>query len=108
MNSIWAISLGLSHTQFFISSLVKAHWVRFFSGRLATGKYRPAPIAFSESLNAGPDDLVRLAREFGFEDIVAKRKDHFTNQASEPGHESNTKSPGARSLWLEVTPGESF
>jgi Protein of unknown function (DUF3309) len=31
-------SSGFSHTQFFISSLVKAHWVRFFSGRLANGQ----------------------------------------------------------------------
>ena len=35
------------HTQFFISSLVKAHIVRFFSGRLANGQeltpaFRPA------------------------------------------------------------------
>jgi ATP-dependent DNA ligase len=29
---------GLTHTQFFISSLVKAHCVRFFSGRLANGQ----------------------------------------------------------------------
>jgi hypothetical protein len=37
VNSIWATSWGLSHTQFFISSLIKAHCVRFFSGRLANG-----------------------------------------------------------------------
>ena len=29
---IWATSSGFNHTQFFISSLVKAHWVRFRSG----------------------------------------------------------------------------
>lgn len=38
VNSIWATSCGLSHRQFFISSLVKAHWVRFRSGRLANGQ----------------------------------------------------------------------
>src|SRR5215813_93481 len=38
VNSICATSPGLSHTQFFISSLVKAHSVRFFSGRLANGQ----------------------------------------------------------------------
>src|SRR5262249_59989956 len=38
VNSICATNCGLSHTQFFISSLVKAHWVRFFSGRLANGQ----------------------------------------------------------------------
>ena len=32
VNSIWATSSGFNHTQFFISSLVKAHWVRFRSG----------------------------------------------------------------------------
>jgi CYTH domain-containing protein len=30
--------LGLSQTQFFISALVKAHWIRFLSGRLANGQ----------------------------------------------------------------------
>src|SRR5262249_668914 len=39
VNSICATSCGLSQTQFFISSLVRAHWVRFFfSGRLANGE----------------------------------------------------------------------
>lgn len=36
---------------------------------------RAAPIALSESLNASATELVRVAREFGFEGIVAKRKD---------------------------------
>ena len=34
-------------------------------------------LAISESINATPADLVRVAREFGFEGIVAKRKDSF-------------------------------
>src|SRR5215468_295588 len=46
VNSICATSSGLSHTQFFISSLVKAHWVRFFSGRLLNGQ-----VSISSPLN---------------------------------------------------------
>ena len=37
-NSMWAITSGLTHLQFFISSFVKAHCVRFRSGRLAKGQ----------------------------------------------------------------------
>jgi hypothetical protein len=37
-NSICATSSGLSQRQFFISSLVRAHMVRFFSRRLANGQ----------------------------------------------------------------------
>ncbi len=36
---------------------------------------KAAPIALSENLDASPDELVRVAKEFGFEGIVAKRKD---------------------------------
>src|SRR4029453_10492949 len=46
VNSTCATSFGLSHTQFFISSLVKAHWVRFFSGRLVNGQ-----VSISKPLN---------------------------------------------------------
>jgi len=38
VNSICPTSSGLSQTQFFISSRVSAHCVRFFSGRLAKGQ----------------------------------------------------------------------
>lgn len=47
---------------------------------------KAAPIALSESLNAGPDELVRVAKEFGFEGIVAKR----TDSVYEPGKRSGT------------------
>jgi bifunctional non-homologous end joining protein LigD len=40
-----------------------------------TIKGKAAPIALSESLDASLKDLVRVAKEFGFEGIVAKRKD---------------------------------
>jgi ATP-dependent DNA ligase len=36
---------------------------------------KAAPIALSESPEASPKDLVRVAKEFGFEGIVAKRKE---------------------------------
>jgi bifunctional non-homologous end joining protein LigD len=38
---------------------------------------KAAPIGLSESLNASADELVRVAKEFGFEGIIAKRKDSF-------------------------------
>ena len=34
-----------------------------------------APIGLSESIEAGPADLMRVVKEFGFEGIVAKRRD---------------------------------
>jgi bifunctional non-homologous end joining protein LigD len=57
-----------------------------------------APIALSESLDANPKDLVRVVKEFGFEGIVAKRKDSLY----EPG-----KRTGA---WLKyrVNRGQEF
>jgi DNA ligase D-like protein (predicted ligase) len=59
---------------------------------------KAAPIALSESLNASADDLVRVAKEFGVEGIVAKRKDSLY----EPG-----KRTGA---WLKyrVNRGQEF
>jgi ATP-dependent DNA ligase len=38
-------------------------------------KGNAAPIALSETLDASADELVRVAKEFGFEGIIAKRKD---------------------------------
>jgi ATP-dependent DNA ligase len=35
----------------------------------------PAPISLSENIEAAPADLIRVVKEFGFEGIVAKRKD---------------------------------
>jgi len=34
-----------------------------------------APIGLSKSIEAGSTDLMRVVKEFGFEGIVAKRKD---------------------------------
>jgi DNA ligase D-like protein (predicted ligase) len=36
---------------------------------------KAAPIGLSENIEAAPTDLIRIAKEFGFEGIVAKRKD---------------------------------
>jgi bifunctional non-homologous end joining protein LigD len=46
---------------------------------------KAAPIALSESLDASPDELVRVAREFGFEGIVAKRKDSVYESGKRTG-----------------------
>jgi len=46
---------------------------------------KTAPIALSESLNASPDELIRVAKEFGFEGIVAKRKDSVYDSGKRTG-----------------------
>jgi len=43
------------------------------------------PLALSESLDATPAQLVRVAKEFGFEGIVAKRKDSFYESGKRTG-----------------------
>jgi DNA ligase D-like protein (predicted ligase) len=65
----------------------------------ATTQGKAAPIALSETLNASAVDLVRVAKEFGFEGIVAKRKDSF--------YESSGKRTGA---WVKyrVNRGQEF
>ena len=46
---------------------------------------KAAPIAPSETLDANADELVRVAREFGFEGIVAKRKDSLYESGKRTG-----------------------
>jgi bifunctional non-homologous end joining protein LigD len=46
---------------------------------------KAAPIAPSETLDARAADLVRVAREFGFEGIVAKRKDSVYESGKRTG-----------------------
>ena len=48
-------------------------------------KGKAAPIALSESLDASRDELVRVAKEFGFEGIVAKRKDSVYESGKRTG-----------------------
>src|SRR6266850_5291665 len=38
---------------------------------------KAGPIALSETIDATPADIVRVVKEFGFEGIVAKRRDSF-------------------------------
>jgi ATP-dependent DNA ligase len=53
---------------------------------LEPGRGDPAPvIALSESLDASPKDLIRVAKEFGFEGIVAKRKDSIYEPGKRTG-----------------------
>jgi bifunctional non-homologous end joining protein LigD len=46
---------------------------------------KAAPMALSESLNASPAELGRVAKEFGFEGIVAKRKDSVYESGKRTG-----------------------
>jgi bifunctional non-homologous end joining protein LigD len=46
---------------------------------------RASPIALSAGLNASTDELVRVAKEFGFEGIVAKRKDSLYESGKRTG-----------------------
>ena len=48
-------------------------------------KEKAAPITLSESLTASADESVRVAKEFGFEGIVAKRKDSFYESGKRTG-----------------------
>ena len=44
-----------------------------------------APIGLSENIEAAPTDLMRVVKEFGFEGIVAKRKDSFYESGKRSG-----------------------
>jgi DNA ligase D-like protein (predicted ligase) len=46
---------------------------------------KAAPIGLSENIEAAPTDLVRVAKEFGFEGIVAKRKDSYYESGKRTG-----------------------
>jgi bifunctional non-homologous end joining protein LigD len=48
-------------------------------------KGKAAPITLSESLNASSDELVRVAKECGFEGIVAKRKNPIYESGKRSG-----------------------
>jgi ATP-dependent DNA ligase len=48
-------------------------------------KGKAAPIALSESLDASPTELIQVAKEFGFEGIVAKRKDSLYESGKRTG-----------------------
>jgi DNA ligase D-like protein (predicted ligase) len=46
---------------------------------------KAAPIGLSETIEAPPKDLIRVAKEFGFEGIVAKRKDSVYESGKRTG-----------------------
>ena len=48
-----------------------------------------SPVCLSETIHAAPADLIRVAKEVGFEGIVAKRKTSFYEPASEVVHGSS-------------------
>jgi len=50
-----------------------------------TNRREASAIALSESMEASPTDLIRVAKEFGFEGIVAKRKDSFYESGKRTG-----------------------
>ena len=56
-----------------------------------------APLGISEAIDATPADLVRVAKEFGFEGIVAKRKDSFYELGKRTGAWSSTRSTVGKS-----------
>jgi DNA ligase D-like protein (predicted ligase) len=46
---------------------------------------KSAPMGLSENIEAAPTDMIRIAREFGFEGIVAKRKDSLYESGKRTG-----------------------
>jgi DNA ligase D-like protein (predicted ligase) len=52
---------------------------------LKAGDAVATPIALSENIEAEPADLIRVVKEFGFEGIVAKRKDSYYESGKRTG-----------------------
>src|SRR5438093_13674756 len=48
-------------------------------------KQKPTLIGLSETIDASPADLVQVVKEFGFEGIIAKRKDSFYESGKRTG-----------------------
>src|SRR5437773_9994929 len=48
-------------------------------------KKTPTLIGLSETIDASPVDLVQVVKEFGFEGIIAKRKDSFYESGKRTG-----------------------
>jgi bifunctional non-homologous end joining protein LigD len=46
---------------------------------------KAAPIGLSENIEAAPTDMIRVAKEFGFEGIVAKRRDSLYESGKRTG-----------------------
>jgi DNA ligase D-like protein (predicted ligase) len=54
-------------------------------GEIFKSRSKAGAIALSETMDASPADLVRVAKEFGFEGIVAKRKDSLYESGKRSG-----------------------
>ena len=68
-----------------------------------------APIGLSENIEAGPADLMRVVKEFGFEGIVAKRKDSFYESGKRSGAWVKYKVNRSQEFVIGgYTPGNSF
>ena len=59
---------------------------------------KAAPIGLSENIEAAATDLIRVAKEFGFEGIIAKRKDSLYEPGKRTGAWLNTELTVGRSL----------
>jgi ATP-dependent DNA ligase len=68
-----------------------------------------APIGLSENIEAVPTDMTRVAKEFGFEGIVAKRKDSVYESGKRTGVWVKYKvNRGQEFVIGGYTPGNSF
>jgi DNA ligase D-like protein (predicted ligase) len=70
---------------------------------------KAAPIGLSENIEAAPTDLIRVAKEFGFEGIVAKRKDSLYESGKRTGAWVKYKVNRGQELVIGgYTPGNPF
>jgi DNA ligase D-like protein (predicted ligase) len=70
---------------------------------------KAAPIGLSENIEAAPTDLIRVAKEFGFEGIVAKRKDSVYESGKRSGAWVKYKVNRGQELVIGgYTPGNPF
>jgi DNA ligase D-like protein (predicted ligase) len=70
---------------------------------------KAAPIGLSENIEAAPTDMIRVAKEFGFEGIVAKRKDSVYESGKRTGAWVKYKvNRGQEFVIGGYTPGNSF
>jgi DNA ligase D-like protein (predicted ligase) len=70
---------------------------------------KAAPIGFSENIEAAPIDMIRVAKELGFEGIVAKRKDSLYESGKRSGAWVKYKVNRGQELVIGgYTPGHPF
>jgi ATP-dependent DNA ligase len=77
--------------------------------RRAFEDIKAAPIGLSENIEAAPTDMIRVAKEFGFEGIVAKRKDSLYESGKRTGAWAKYKvNRGQEFVIGGYTPGNPF